>query len=134
MTGSCGLCGAILTAKLDPALIVIGAGRPQGNGVPISDEEITRERELQEFDSLAQNMLKHMSESHPAHAQELVYVANLCTKVYAVRNLRSSERNYFVLRSVWRDTIRNAIFEPIQDHEATADGGASSSAETPSGS
>jgi len=127
--GACALCGQLIAGRPTELRILNG---PLGT----DPAEEARQIELQEFDALAAETLKHIAARHPAESQELTAVANLSSKVYAMRNCSSSDENFFLLRSIWADTICRAVFArfPIQDARATGDDSSSSSSSSGSGS
>lgn len=128
MTGSCKLCGQILTGAADPRIGIVVSGQ--------QEEEVRLQRELQEFDALANEALHHIAKHHKHEAGEVIAVAHLASKVYAVRLLRSSEEKFVMLRAIWAEAIRAALFvlpPPIQADAAAADSSSSSPAD-PTGS
>jgi hypothetical protein len=105
-------------------------------GAGTSDADVKLQRELQEFDALAHAALNHIGQYHAREANEVVAVAHLASKVYAVRLLQSSDQQLVLLRAIWAETIRAALFvlpPPIQA-DAAAPSSSDSSAAEPSGS
>jgi hypothetical protein len=126
--GACSLCGQLLTGKIKGPRILMGLPGQ-------TDEDAKTQAELQEFDMLAQQMLLHVMERHPMEAQELAAVANLSSKVYAMRLARSSEQNFALLRTIWSETIKDALFRPwieVEPQEAAASGDVSPSSSSSS--
>jgi hypothetical protein len=125
MTAICKVCGQVVT----------GVRLATVEKFATTDGEIT-ERDVQQFDALGAAFNQHIALHHPKHATELAAVANLSTKVYAMRQALSSAEKFEALRTVWSDAIKLAIFgAPIQ---AAAEGApspdCSSSMSPPSGS
>lgn len=126
MIGSCTICGELITGG-EPRVMIVGGG--------VTEEDEKRQMELQEFDLLGAAMLKHLNLRHREQAAELAAVANLSSKVYAMRNCRSSQVNFVLLRAIWRDTIQRAIFrEGVHEAAATGPGASGESSASPESS
>jgi hypothetical protein len=129
MTALCKICGEIISGlevfirpDLDPP------GIP-----PIGNRKLDRLVELQEFELLSAATMLHISMRHPAQAEELVVVANLSAKAYAMRWAHSTARNFEALRGPFSEAIRQLIFGPQAAEEIEpSSGGASSSSSLPS--
>jgi hypothetical protein len=103
MIASCRLCGQLVTGRNITSLKFAGAR-------PAPEDERT-EGELQEFDFLGMAFTQHIVLHHKKEATELAAVANLTSKVYAMRQAQySDEAKFETLRVVWAETIRLAIF------------------------
>jgi len=130
MIASCRLCGQLVTGRNITTLKFAGAR--------LAPEDERTEHELQEFDALGMAFTQHIVLHHKKEATELAAVANLTSKVYAMRQAQySDEAKFETLRVVWAETIRLAIFGnclACARHATGAPSPSSSSSSPPSGS
>lgn len=100
MIAACALCGQLVTGRSVAGLVKFA----------VTDEDAQVQRDLQEFDALGAAFAQHVVLHHPKQAAELAAVANLTSKVYAMRQARSSDAKFEPLRGAWAETIKLAVF------------------------